>query len=388
MHPSKTVHGLYDFKDQEWSYALAHVPRDALLTVNRYESITPRCLESKGTGISGKSSIATAQVVESPPRHQTHRSPIIAASYSIPKAVIAIVQLGYATMTLYQSKGNQIEHYGYAAFALTVIPYAIMSLINLLANALTPDYQALYLVGSNVMDEAIQRGCRFDGVVGRLVQDVDGSATIEVLPSTEGKENSESEFSYSHRTTSKTLSVSLVDYSSPPLSKLERGKYSKRKIDATLMDSSASVFIPSCSEIRRLNEHTYPTNTNRWQKTAQGCFTFTSQKVLDWRMLVCLLNAGLILGIIGGVTGFRVGQASVGELNWIMHWYIFGAVYSGFAIWDGVQRRPWPEPDRGTPSKHDIWWMIVPLALYGIPAIGGFVVVIKMLFYWKTCTFY
>ena len=137
VHPSKTVQGLYDFKDQGWSYALAHVPRDALVTVNRSENVTPRRLESVGTGNSTSSTLAT-EVVESLPGHQTPSSPIIAASYSIPKAVIAIVQLGYATVTLYQSRGNQIEHYGYAAFALTVIPYAIMSLINLLGNILTP----------------------------------------------------------------------------------------------------------------------------------------------------------------------------------------------------------------------------------------------------------
>lgn len=378
-----------DFKDQTWSYALAHVPRDAVLTVNRVDAITPRRLEATGTGISHKSSITAVGSVESLAGSQTPRSPIIAASYSIPKAVIAIVQLGYATITLYQSRGTQIEHYGYAAFALTVIPYALMSLINLFGNMLTPDYQALYLVGSDVMDEAIQRGCRFDGVVGRLVQDMDDkSAMIEVLPSGKDDKKSEVQFTYSEITTKKTLSVSVVDYSSPPLAKFARRKYMKKKVEAMSKDLSASVIIPSCSEFRRLNSHTYPTDTNRSHMTPQGALSFTSQKKADWRMVICFLFVGVILGIIGGVTGFRVGQASINQLNWILRWYIFGAVFSGFGIWDGLQRRPWPEPDMGQPPKHDIWWMIIPLILYGIPAIGGFVAVIDMLFEWGTCTFY
>jgi hypothetical protein len=95
--------------------------------------------------------------------------PVIAASYSLPKAMIAIFQLGFAMWTLYQSKGRQLDYYGYAAFGPTVIPYALMSFVNLLGNMLVPDYNALYLIGSDVMDEAIRRGARFDGVVGRLV---------------------------------------------------------------------------------------------------------------------------------------------------------------------------------------------------------------------------
>ena len=389
VHPSKTLQGLCDFKHQEWSYALAHVPRDAILTINGTEAITPRRLEATGTGISGKCSIISGSTGKDLPGHQKPKSPIIAASYSIPKAVIAIVQLGYATVTLYQSRGTQIEYFGYSSFALTVIPYAIMSLINLVANMLTPDYQALYLVGNDVMDEAIQRGCRFDGVVGRLAQDVgDQSATIEVLPRAKEAERDQVEFSYAERNVKKIFGVSVVDYTSPPLATLARRKYVKEKVEAIFKDMSASVFIPSCSEFRRQTSPKYPTNMDRSQMTPQGAFSFGSQNLHDWRMIICFIFAGLILGIIGGVTGFRPGQASVFQQNWIMHWYIFGAIYSGFSMWDGIQRLPWPEPDMGKPSKRNIWWMLVPLVLYGIPAIGGFVAVIDMLFEWGTCTLY
>lgn len=387
VHPSKTIHGLYDFKDQAWSYALAHVPRDAVVSIREdLGGLTPRRLEATGTGLSSASSVPAG--VECLPTILS--SPIVAGSYSIPKAVIAIVQLSYALVTLYQSRGKQIQHYGYAAFALTAVPYALMSLINLAGNLVTPDYQALYLVGSEVMDEAIRRGCRFDGVVGRLEHESDDEpATIEVLSGKKDEKGSGCNFLYCHKKICKSFGVSVVDYSSPPLPKLKRRKYVKEHLEAISKDLSASVFIPSCSKFRRLVEHSYPTDTNRTQITPQGAFSFTNLlPTNDWRFVTCLLNAGIILAVIGGVTRFQAGQASISQLNWILHWYIFGAVYSGFALGDGLQSKPWPEPDMGRPPKYDIWWMIIPLVLYGIPAIGGFVTVVQMLFQWGTCTFY
>ena len=64
-------------------------------------------------------------------------------------------------------KGDQIQCYGYAAFGLTVTPYLLMSIVNLLSTILTPDYSAMYLVSSEAMEEARRReGSRFEGIVG------------------------------------------------------------------------------------------------------------------------------------------------------------------------------------------------------------------------------
>jgi hypothetical protein len=61
--------------------------------------------------------------------------------------------------------------YGYAAFGLTVIPYAIMSILNLTANLLTPEYPMLFMVQSDGM-RIRQLGYskpQFDGIVGTIV---------------------------------------------------------------------------------------------------------------------------------------------------------------------------------------------------------------------------
>ncbi|KAL2785284.1 hypothetical protein BJX66DRAFT_61674 [Aspergillus keveii] len=77
----------------------------------------------------------------------------LAASYNIPKAIISLAQAIWAIITIYRARGNQIDQYGYAAFGLTVAPYAYMSIINLMATCITPEYPAIYMVRTSLMNE-------------------------------------------------------------------------------------------------------------------------------------------------------------------------------------------------------------------------------------------
>ncbi|PVH97184.1 hypothetical protein DM02DRAFT_89579 [Periconia macrospinosa] len=98
----------------------------------------------------------------------------LSATENVVKALIAIVQAGYAFSTLYRARGDQIEQFGFAAFGLTVAPYAVMSIINLIGNICQPDYASLYMVETSIMDEARRRGGIFEGAVARA-QDPDTS---------------------------------------------------------------------------------------------------------------------------------------------------------------------------------------------------------------------
>jgi len=93
---------------------------------------------------------------------------IISSSYNAPKIIIALVQTVSACVTLYQTRGDQIRRYGYAAYGLTVLPYAMMSVVNLIGSLVMPDYPTLYLVRSRTMCEAETFGEEFDGVVGTI----------------------------------------------------------------------------------------------------------------------------------------------------------------------------------------------------------------------------
>ncbi len=59
---------------------------------------------------------------------------------------MSLGQLIFAIATLYSARGDQIPLFGYAAFGLTVVQYAWMSFVNLLANSMCPQYGTMFLV--------------------------------------------------------------------------------------------------------------------------------------------------------------------------------------------------------------------------------------------------
>lgn len=91
-------------------------------------------------------------------------------SFNVPKALFAIIHIIFASVTLHRSRGDQISRYGYASFGLTVIPYLIASVVNLLAGILLPEYPTVFLILSKTSDEAISFGGRIEGAVGRIVE--------------------------------------------------------------------------------------------------------------------------------------------------------------------------------------------------------------------------
>ena len=56
--------------------------------------------------------------------------------------------------------------HGYAAFGLTVAPYIITSLVNLMGQIATPEYSTLFMIHSAEMDEARRPGGFSDNVIG------------------------------------------------------------------------------------------------------------------------------------------------------------------------------------------------------------------------------
>ena len=67
-------------------------------------------------------------------------------SYGVLKACVAIFQVFYGSWELYYARGSQLERYGYAAPSLTVVPYIAMSILNLLAAIVEPQYPCVFLV--------------------------------------------------------------------------------------------------------------------------------------------------------------------------------------------------------------------------------------------------
>lgn len=115
------------------------------------------------------------------PPLQVHRRPNdwkVSGDHKATENVIALAQIMFATVSVYKSRGDQFERYGYAAFSLTVLPFAVMSFANLVANILSLDYARLYLVETPELIEAQKRGAIVMGVVGELETEVEH--TLEV----------------------------------------------------------------------------------------------------------------------------------------------------------------------------------------------------------------
>ena len=70
----------------------------------------------------------------------------LAQSRDFVKILIALFQVVYSSWTLYEARGDQIERFGYVAFSLTVTPYAVMSVINLMGGLLAPVYPVVLSV--------------------------------------------------------------------------------------------------------------------------------------------------------------------------------------------------------------------------------------------------
>jgi hypothetical protein len=128
---------------------------------------------------------------------KTSRRLFFPASHNISAVILAIIQVGAGCITLYRTRGDQLETYGFASFVFTVLPYVIMSLVNLVGNVVTPIYQSLHMVSSYELEEAEQFGqhreatshqySRFDGTIGKLVQtESDPSATARFQQAGDG----------------------------------------------------------------------------------------------------------------------------------------------------------------------------------------------------------
>ncbi|GAB1314461.1 hypothetical protein MFIFM68171_04671 [Madurella fahalii] len=101
--------------------------------------------------------------------------------YNFVKILFSLVQAVAGGITVYRARGDQIQQYGYGAFGLSVVPYIFMSVINIIASFLCPEFPAMYLVHSPDMDDASSKGGQFDGLVARLVVSEPGLSDDEKL---------------------------------------------------------------------------------------------------------------------------------------------------------------------------------------------------------------
>ncbi|KAH9836242.1 uncharacterized protein C8Q71DRAFT_848476 [Rhodofomes roseus] len=97
----------------------------------------------------------------------------------ITNVILSIFQIVFAIFTLYFTPSDQIPRWGYAAYGLSVFPYALMSVMNLLCAAFVGGYASGHVLRTPILEESLKRGglyaqvgndtwVRYDGLVGTV----------------------------------------------------------------------------------------------------------------------------------------------------------------------------------------------------------------------------
>ena len=286
-------------------------------------------------------------------------TPKLSSSFNLVKAIAALVQLLYTSFTLYHTNGGQLKQYGFAAPGLTVLPYAVMSGLNLIANLVTPHYPTMYLVRSKVMEEAERRrGSPFNYVVGELVEE---SGTDE-----DGWPEIAGYFKHDDKVLYVTSSA-----------KRKRIKIS----DKSSGESSESIYVPACPRFRRTDDTRYMARRSIIRSNIYEMCLFTFIVAAEICIILTLSN-------------FSGQQSTFAQRTWIVTWlfsgYVFGIMnylwsyIQGYGTTDkreSGELSPWVKVKRGI---FDIVYIPSFVCLCA-PAIGGFVVVSQILKAYGIC---
>ena len=292
----------------------------------------------------------------------------LAQSFSAAKTFVSIFQIIYSFYTLLHDSHYQIQYFGFAAFPLTVAPYAVMSIVNLLGGLLFPIYPAVFLVQSEVSVEVEQRhGKMFDGMVGSLELSEDNSAMF--MMQDQGTEHVHSAVILGPKAPDNNvvddLAVSIPTF--PPFQRLE----------PLLSGPILSPVLRRVSLGLQYFRYIYRPDV----LLTFLILTFRARKPLpidDTRNAILsflsdIFTIGVPLAVIGGLSGFKAGRTPVAQACLLMVWFEFGAGIGPF-IFSTLSMS-------GTYQK----WFYKIVFLYSVPAIGGFVVVAHMIAAYGNC---
>lgn len=308
----------------------------------------------------------------------------------------SIVQLLFASSSLYRTRGSQIEQYGYSAYGLSVIPYILMSIINLTANIITPHYPLLYIVRSDVLAEAESRANRkFSFQTAKLVQThVPGDYyTIQFLEVSDtecyitGQPETDGEI-MAGDTAEKGVGKQPSLTNNGNIVTRSTDEQEAERVDQKDLIVETVKEVPE-ERVGRLSA----SSEERKGPSVDGSQQLWDGFVLvpkfdrpytedDWWTVKVFNPSAILLGflalvapyvIIGCLTHFQTGSSTTAQRSWMMSWLVFGQVL-GLLV--GLQ------DIKNLESAIAVGFWIV---ICGAPAIGGLVVVGQMIIASGTC---
>ena len=273
----------------------------------------------------------------------------ISSSYSLAQGLVAVFQTLYASVTLYRARGDQIDRYGYAAFGLTVAPYLVMSLVNLVGTVLTPNYPTIYMVESEIMREAARReGARFHGVVGMIENVSFPFWRIDIVFEIDERGRS---LAQQHRSNSSTTAYINTLTGTEEAMEVSRERW--------LIDLNPSIN----------DRKTKP----RVLVPAYGYYPEDDDTKDMLNFYLTLLVGLTSLAINGILTHFKAGNSTHAQRVWTMTWLAFGIFHgTSFYLSAKISNSPFRE-------------LLAMVFVYSAVAIGGLVVVCQMLLNYGNC---
>ena len=298
----------------------------------------------------------------------------LASTHDVPRILFSLIQTGSGGYSLYKARGTQIERYGYAAFGLTVLPYMMVSIVNLVGSLLTSEYEAIYMVHSKIMDEMTSRGGLCDGVVGTIERPehqtyiyVDGEE--ETIP-----QGTRMQFSsrggelqckdVAEKATDVGLRIAMRNSIEPVKDiwlwqKWSRTYWtSKKKHDRPLdFRPTRLLCVPSHLSFTRL--------PRRWPQT---CLNTLS-------IILLILSFGVPYLVIGLLSGFRLRDSTATQRTFTLNWLICGQL-QGYAV---------SLIEAATGKRKLMRGFIVIFVSYGSYSIMGLVAVVQEMLEFGTC---
>lgn len=267
---------------------------------------------------------------------------VLASNPKMLMGLAAIGQLLFACLTVYWGQGVQQKKAGYTAYSLTVIPYAIMSFLNLIVALLIPDYSTRYLVRNSIMEEAESRGGQFSATVGILQP---GTEISTRYPETMTFQKSENYGGKQVITAAENISFGTAE---PMRWIVETG----RKIesaqapvlqDRTIFRGLLGIIKMPSTAAEKLIQGNLPEDTlhhdiisvssvdlhldppeELYRSIWAARFIRRSQLRVPFMFFQVLPYI-----LIGSLTGFRSGESTVWDRFWIVYWLITGQLCGG-----------------------------------------------------------
>lgn len=312
----------------------------------------------------------------------------LARARSVLPMVISIAQLISATIALYETRGDQITRFGYAAYGLSVIPYAIMTVVNLVCNACVGQWPCRFVLNTGVCAEAARRpDAKIDGVVG-VTKKLEDSGFQS--PDDAGTPDEKGGYTLAFLS-KECIHIDRGDSSKRELLVVQVGDTTRRfQLLKTLPEETSQ----NASSVGKNAHYTFSIssiNNHPYQHPAESSIEDGLGRLFKKIVGFCVpMSFAIILIplpylITYALTGFKAHGSTAAQRGWMMTWLVVGQCLAFVPPYQNS-----PALSKLRQADANLGWFRIPsetmvglvilcvIVITGVPALGGFYEVGRM----------